>query len=101
HSYGLAETYGPHTVCKWKTEWDALPPDERAQMKARQGVTYMIAGTEMRVTDIHMNDVPADGETMGEVLMRGNNVMLGYYDDPKGTADAFEGGWFHSGDLAV
>jgi fatty-acyl-CoA synthase len=101
HVYGLTETYGPHTVCSWKPAWDALPACERAMIKARQGVAYMVAGMDLRVTDSNMNDVPADGETMGEVLMRGNNVMLGYYDNPKATAEAFEGGWFHSGDLAV
>jgi len=61
----------------------------------------MVAGMDLRVTDLAINDVPADGQTMGEVLMRGNNVMLGYYDNPKTAADAFHGGWFHSGDLAV
>jgi fatty-acyl-CoA synthase len=101
HVYGLTETYGPHTVCSWNPAWDGLPAAERALIKARQGVAYMVAGMDLRVTDLHMNDVPADGETMGEVLMRGNNVMLGYYDNPKATTEAFEGGWFHSGDLAV
>ena len=61
HIYGLTETYGPHTLCKWKAEWDVLPPGERALMKARQGVPYLVAGTDVRVTDLHMNDVPADG----------------------------------------
>jgi fatty-acyl-CoA synthase len=101
HAYGLTETYGPHTICAWKPAWDALPAPERALLKARQGVSYMIAGMDLRVADHYMNDVPPDGQTMGEVLMRGNNVMLGYYDNPKATAEAFEGGWFHSGDLAV
>jgi fatty-acyl-CoA synthase len=101
HVYGLTETYGPHTVCSWKPEWNGLPEAERALVKARQGVPYMVAGMDLRVTDSQMNDVPTDGQTMGEVLMRGNNVMLGYYGDPKATAEAFEGGWFHSGDLAV
>jgi len=101
HVYGLTETYGPHTVCAWKHEWDGLPSDERAQIKARQGVAYLVAGTDLRVVDDRMHDVPADGATMGEVLMRGNNVMLGYYDNPQATAEAFAGGWFHSGDLAV
>jgi fatty-acyl-CoA synthase len=100
-AYGLTETYGPHTVCAWKPAWDDLSAAERALLKARQGVPYMVAGMDLRVTDHHMNDIPADGQTMGEVLMRGNNVMLGYYDNPKATADAFQGGWFHSGDLAV
>jgi len=101
HAYGLTETYGPHTLCAWQKEWDALPIAERAQRKSRQGVGYIIAGTNVRVVDSHMHDVPADGETMGEVVMRGNNVMLGYYNNPEATAEAFRGGWFHSGDLAV
>ena len=101
HVYGLTETYGPHTVCAWKPDWDGKPAGERAQIKARQGVAYLVAGADLRVVDHHMVDVPADGQTMGEVLMRGNNVMLGYYDNPKATEEAFAGGWFHSGDLAV
>jgi fatty-acyl-CoA synthase len=101
HAYGLTETYGPHTICAWRPEWNDLPVADRAQVKARQGVAYLIAGTDLRVVDPHMNDVPRDGMTMGEVVMRGNNVMLGYYNNPEATAKAFEGGWFHSGDLAV
>ena len=101
HAYGLTETYGPHTVCAWREEWDSLTPAERAQLKARQGVSYIIAGTGTRVVDAQMRDVPADGEAMGEVIMRGNNVMLGYYRNPEATEEAFRGGWFHSGDLAV
>jgi fatty-acyl-CoA synthase len=101
HVYGLTETYGPHTICAWHPEWDALPVGERAELKARQGVAYAFAGMDLRVVDQHMNDVPADGRTMGEIIMRGNNVMLGYYKDPDGTAQAFRGGWFHSGDIAV
>jgi fatty-acyl-CoA synthase len=101
HVYGLTETYGPHTICAWRPEWDALPASERAERKARQGVAYTIAGMDLRVVDGEMNDVPADGRTMGEIVMRGNNVMLGYYQDPEATAQAFRGGWFHSGDLAV
>ncbi len=101
HAYGLTETYGPHTICAWHPEWDELPVEERAQLKARQGVPYVIAGTDLRVVDEEMRDVPADGATMGEIVMRGNNVMLGYYENPEATEEAFRGGWFHSGDMAV
>ena len=101
HAYGLTETYGPHTLCAWHPEWNALPLAERAQMRARQGVAYTIAADGLRVVDAEMRDVPADGQTMGEVIMCGNNVMLGYYENPEATAEAFRGGWFHSGDLAV
>ncbi len=101
HAYGLTETYGPHTVCAWRSEWNTLPAAEKAQLKARQGVAYLVAGTDLRVVDEHMRDIPRDGVTMGEVVMRGNNVMLGYYDNPEATEKAFAGGWFHSGDLAV
>jgi fatty-acyl-CoA synthase len=100
HVYGLTETYGPHTICEWKTEWDALPLEERARLKARQGMGY-IHTPELRVVDDEMRDVPADGATLGEVVMRGNNVMKGYYNHPEATATAFKGGWFHSGDLGV
>jgi fatty-acyl-CoA synthase len=100
HVYGLTETYGPHSVCAWQEPWDALPAEERARKKARQGVPYIVA-EEMRVVDEQMQDVAADASTMGEVIMRGNNVMLGYYNQPEATAEAFRGGWFHSGDLAV
>lgn len=100
HVYGLTETYGPHSVCAWHEEWDALPVEERARKKARQGVPYIIA-EEMRVVDEQMQDVPRDAQTLGEVVMRGNNVMGGYYAQPEATAEAFRGGWFHSGDLAV
>jgi fatty-acyl-CoA synthase len=100
HVYGLTETYGPHTVCEWKVEWDGLPLEQRARLKARQGVGYIHA-PELRVVDEEMRDVPPDGKTIGEVVMRGNNVMKGYYNDPEATAKAFRGGWFHSGDLGV
>ncbi len=100
HVYGLTEVYGPHTVCAWHPEWDELPLEERARRKARQGVAYTHA-VYLRVVDEHMEDVPADGQTLGEVVMRGNNVMLGYFRQPEATAEAFRGGWFHSGDLAV
>jgi fatty-acyl-CoA synthase len=101
HVYGLTETYGPHSVCAWHTDWDDLPLEKRALLKARQGVPYVVFGTAMRVVDEQMCDVPADALHVGEVVMRGNNVMLGYYRDPEATATAFRGGWFHSGDLAV
>src|SRR5262245_17609260 len=97
--YGLTETYGPHSVCEWQSRWDELPAAERARLKARQGVAYIHAA-EMRVADDAMHDVPADGQTLGEVIMRGNNVMKGYFEDPEATAKAFAGGWFHSGDRA-
>jgi fatty-acyl-CoA synthase len=100
HVYGLTEVYGPHTICQWKREWNDLPADDRARLKARQGVGYLHA-PELRVVDEQMRDVPADGETMGEVVMRGNNLMKGYYRDEAATANAFRGGWFHSGDLGV
>ncbi|MCS5667839.1 MAG: acyl--CoA ligase family protein [Dehalococcoidia bacterium] len=101
HVYGLTETYGPHTVCAPQTSWNSLSPDDQAQVKARQGVPYIVNGTDLRVVDEYMNDVAQDGETMGEVVMRGNNVMAGYYTDEDATEVAFKGGWFHSGDLAV
>ncbi len=93
-------SYGPHTVCAWHPEWDTLPLEQRVRLKARQGVAYVIADP-IRVVDENMRDVPADGQTLGEVVMRGNNVMKGYYRDPEATAKAFKGGWFHSGDLKV
>jgi fatty-acyl-CoA synthase len=100
HVYGLTETYGPHTVCSWHREWDDLPADERACVAARQGQGYVIADL-VRVVDDRMNDVPMDGTTLGEVVMRGNNVMKGYFEQPDATTEAFRGDWFHSGDLAV
>ena len=101
HGYGLTETYGPHTICAGQPGWDELSDDERASLKSRQGVPFILAGPSVRVVDAGMNDVPRDGESMGEVVMRGNNVMTGYFDDADATTRAFEGGWFHSGDLAV
>src|SRR4051794_22845317 len=100
HVYGLTETYGPHTVCTWQDGWDGLPAEERARMLARQGHGYTTADA-VRVVDDDMRDVPRDGATMGEVVMRGNNVMAGYFANPDATDGAFRGGWFHSGDLAV
>jgi fatty-acyl-CoA synthase len=100
HVYGLTETYGPHTICEWHAEWEALPAEEQARLRARQGQAYLIADL-VRVVDDNMNDVARDGQSMGEVIMQGNNVMKGYFNQPEATADAFRGGWFHSGDLAV
>ncbi|MGH7823254.1 MAG: AMP-binding enzyme, partial [Candidatus Binatia bacterium] len=100
HLYGLTETYGPHTYCDWHPEWNDLDGDRRARLRARQGVANVVA-CELRVVDGEMRDVPRDAETMGEVVMRGNNVMKGYFEDPEATAEAFRGGWFHSGDVAV
>jgi len=100
HAYGLTETYGPYTVCEWQQEWGSEPPERRARLLARQGVAF-IGADPIRVVDESMQDVPRDGATMGEVVMRGNNVMAGYYDDPGATEHAFRGGWFHSGDLGV
>jgi fatty-acyl-CoA synthase len=100
HLYGLTETYGPHVFCEMQPEWECLDVEGRARVMARQGVPYHVA-THLRVVDDRMRDVPADGASMGEVVMRGNNVMKGYFADPEATAEAFAGGWFHSGDLGV
>jgi fatty-acyl-CoA synthase len=100
HVYGLTETYGPTTVCPEQESWGELPAEQRAKLLARQGQAYISADL-VRVVDDDLNDVARDGEAMGEVVMRGNIVMAGYFDDPEATANAFRGGWFHSGDLAV
>jgi fatty-acyl-CoA synthase len=100
HLYGLTETYGPLAICEWQPEWDGLPGERRAVLKARQGVANVIA-ERLRVVDADGADVPADGETIGEVVARGNDVMLGYYRDDEATAAAFRGGHFHTGDLGV
>ena len=99
HIYGLTET-GPFlTVCEWKPEFDALPPAERARIKARQGISQLLVDT--RVLDEDLREVPPDGRTVGEICGRGHVFMTGYYNQPEETAKAFAGGWFHSGDLAV
>ncbi len=100
HVYGLTETYGPISYCQSQPQWAGLSSGERSVLQARQGVS-MIQAEGLRVVDDKMADVPADGAAMGEIVMRGNNVMAGYYADPEATADAFRGGWFHSGDLGV
>jgi fatty-acyl-CoA synthase len=99
HLYGLTETYGPSTICQWRSRWDAQPGEQRALLKARQGVADLMV--EQRVVRPDMTDVNADGEEIGELVIRGNTVMKGYYRDPEATAKAFEGGWFHTRDLAV
>jgi fatty-acyl-CoA synthase len=100
HVYGLTETAPFITVCEPRPEHDALPPAERAVIKARQGVELITSG-ELRVVDDQDRDVPRDGTTVGEIVVRGNAVMKGYYNDPEATAQAFRGGYFHSGDAAV
>jgi fatty-acyl-CoA synthase len=100
HLYGLTETYGPHVYCQLQSEWEGLEVEAKARVMARQGVPYHVA-THLRVVDEGMRDVPADAATLGEVVMRGNNVMKGYYRDPEASERAFAGGWFHSGDIGV
>lgn len=101
HTYGLTEVFGPHSVCAWKPQWNTLSTEERAKLKSRQGVPYVTAHYMDVVDPFTMAPVPRDGKTIGEIVMRGNNVMLGYYKDTQATQNAFMGGWFHSGDLAV
>ncbi|KAF5455667.1 hypothetical protein F2P56_025217 [Juglans regia] len=101
HAYGLTETYGPGTVCTWKPEWNSLPREAQAKIKARQGLHHL-GLEEIDIKDpVTMKSVPPDAKTMGEVMFRGNTVMNGYLKDSKATQDAFNGGWFRSGDLAV
>jgi fatty-acyl-CoA synthase len=101
HLYGLTETYGPAAVNEWHTGWDALSPSEQAAMKARQGVRYVpLEALDVRDPDT-LKPVPWDGESMGEVMFRGNVVMKGYLKNKSATEKAFAGGWFHSGDLGV
>jgi len=100
HVYGMTEVYGPYTINEWQPGWSALPPGDQARRQARQGVA-MIQADPVRVVDEQMKDVPRDGRTMGEIVMRGNNVMAGYFDDKETTENAFRGGWLHSGDLGV
>ncbi|MEE2775884.1 MAG: acyl-CoA synthetase [Acidobacteriota bacterium] len=101
HVYGLTETYGPAVLCEWKDEWNALPADEQATLKSRQGVPYPVQEGLMVADPETMEPVPKDGETMGEVFMRGNITMKGYLKNPAASDEAFRGGWFHSGDLGV
>ena len=101
HVYGLTETYGPCTVCAWHDEWDDLPDEQQAALNSRQGVRSLMLDELMVADPKTLEPVPKDGVSMGEVFMRGNNVMKGYFKNPAASEEAFEGGWFHSGDLAV
>jgi len=101
HVYGLTESYGPAVVCAWHEEWDALPAGKKAALKARQGVTYPVLDGLMVADAQSLKPVAPDGESMGEVFMRGNIVMKGYLKNAKATDEAFAGGWFHTGDLGV
>ncbi|MCE2491421.1 MAG: acyl-CoA synthetase [Alphaproteobacteria bacterium] len=101
HVYGLTETYGPAVVCDWHEEWNALGAVEQAERKSRQGVRYPVLQDLTVMDPATMTEVPADGETMGEVMFRGNIVMKGYLKNPTATEEALGDGWFHSGDLGV
>ncbi len=101
HVYGLTETYGPAVICAWKDEWNALPAEDQATRKARQGVRYHALEALDVVDPNTLKPVPWDGQTMGEVMFRGNVVMKGYLKNPGTTEKSFAGGWFHSGDLGV
>ncbi|WP_175685514.1 acyl-CoA synthetase [Burkholderia anthina] len=101
HVYGLTEVYGPATVCAKQAHWEALPDEERARLNARQGVRYHLEAGATVLDPDTMAPVPADGETLGEIMFRGNICMKGYLKNPKATDEAFHGGWFHTGDLGV
>jgi fatty-acyl-CoA synthase len=101
HVYGLTETYGPAVVNEWSDAWEHLEPGPRAAKKARQGVRYHALDALTVMDPETMELVPADGQTIGEVMFKGNVVMKGYLKNPKATQESFEGGWFHSGDLGV
>ena len=101
HVYGLTEVYGPAVVCEWQEAWTEKDKTTQAQLKGRQGVRYHVLEGLTVANPETLEPVPADGETMGEVLMQGNIVMKGYFKNPEATAQAFAGGWFHSGDIGV
>ena len=101
HLYGLTESYGPSTYCAWQDAWDSLDRDAQAAKVSRAGVRYPTVAGQTVMDPATMQEVPADGETMGEIMLRGNTIMKGYLKNPKATEAAFRGGWFHTGDLAV
>jgi fatty-acyl-CoA synthase len=101
HLYGLTESYGPATLCAWQQDWDSLDMENKATQMARQGVVYHTMETLTVADPETLEPVPADGATIGELMLRGNTVMKGYLKNPGATDDAFKGGWFHTGDLAV
>lgn len=99
--YGLTETYGHVVQCAWQDQWDSLPPEQQSEIKARQGVAFPMTEPVRVVSPETGDDVPKDGKTLGEIMLRGNTIMKGYLKNPDATAEAFANGWFHSGDLAV
>lgn len=101
HQYGLNETFGPYTVCEEQEDWQALSVASRAFKRGRQGVATIHAGTGLRVVDDSKQDIPWDGSTLGEIIVAGNTVATGYYNNPEANAKAFRDGWFHTGDVAI
>jgi len=101
HLYGLTESYGPATVCDWQEAWAGLGLEARSAKMARQGHAYLTLGNATVRDPDSMEEVPPDAETVGEIMLKGHTVMKGYLKNPQATAEAFRGGWFHSGDLAV
>ena len=101
HVYGLTEVYGPASVCAQQPEWDQLPVAKRAELNGRQGVTYPLQEAIMVADPATLQPVPRDAHTMGEIFFRGNITMKGYLKNPEATEEAFRGGWYHTGDLAV
>jgi fatty-acyl-CoA synthase len=101
HGYGLTESFGPGVICAWHDEWDALAPEQRARLTARQGVNLVTMEGLMVADSATLAETPRDGQTMGEIFLRGNTVMMGYLKNPSATDEAFTGGWLHTGDLGV